>query len=303
MVKRSRRYGWGTKTRKIEKEVNRLLSIYGGMSTRQIYYKLVSAQVISNTRSDYNDYNRILVALRRQGKIDPTKITDNTREIDHTITFSNPNSFLQTIKASLQVLSENYKIDYWDGQPYRVVIFSEKDALKSQFEPITRRYQVPLVVARGFGSDSQIVELKRIMGNKPFKVLMFNDHDPAGLCATDPNIKNSLNKRLRTYGLNLVGKPIRTALTLQQIQQYNLPSKPDAPTLEKLLKDKNALKYGITIVCELDALERKDLQRIIEGSIRKEIQDKKLFKSKIKQQRRERKQVKAYLKGISLNIP
>lgn len=298
-----RRYGYNEKTDLIEKTINDdLLPVYGKMRGRQIYYQLVTRNILSNTHSESNDFSQILCKLRRTGRVDPAMILDSSRRIDNVTTFMDPTDFLDCIQKGINIAVRKYQTDLWSGQPHKVIIILEKESLCSGFE-IAQKYQVPVVIAKGFGSDPQIYELKQIVGDQLVKVLMFSDHDPAGLCATDPNIKNSWGKRLRIYGVNVLGDPERIALTDAQIKDNTLPSNPDKATLEKLLKDTNGGKYGITKVCELDALEPQVLQKIIEDAIKAEIMWDKLWDLNVKQLEAERKILDAYLKTIVLKLP
>jgi hypothetical protein len=212
MVKHGgRKYGYNQKTNLIEKTINDdLLPVYGKMRGRQIYYKLVSRNILSNTHSESNDFSQILCKLRRTGKVDPAMILDASRRIDNVVTTSlDPTDFLDNIQGSINIAARQYQTDLWIGQPHKVIIILEKESLCSGFE-IAQKYQVPILIAKGFGSDSQIFQLKQIVGNQWVKVLMFSDHDPAGLCATDLrcisennylNITSIKEKRLRKMAL------------------------------------------------------------------------------------------------------
>ena len=61
--------------------VNSVLTQYEGTLTlRQVYYRLVAAFVIENTERAYKRLSATLTKARREGLVDPRRITDRLRQ-------------------------------------------------------------------------------------------------------------------------------------------------------------------------------------------------------------------------------
>ena len=60
--------------------VNRIIAGYAiPLTLRQVYYRLVVAGLIANTRSNYNQLSSQLVTARENDDIDDTRIVDRSR--------------------------------------------------------------------------------------------------------------------------------------------------------------------------------------------------------------------------------
>jgi hypothetical protein len=68
------------KTSKLIEMATETLRQHHPMSVRQVYYRLVSQQVIENTRSSYQSVSKTLVAARREGLIPWCQIEDRLRK-------------------------------------------------------------------------------------------------------------------------------------------------------------------------------------------------------------------------------
>ena len=90
-----------------------------------------------------------------------------------------------------------YPKSFWDGQQYFVQMLVEKIDLRSLFEPICRRYSIPIATAKGWAAIGQRKEMVRRFkmhenyGRIPV-LLYCGDFDPAGLRISD-FIKSNLD--------------------------------------------------------------------------------------------------------------
>ncbi len=155
---------------------------------------------------------------------------DMTRRFKGIIEASNPATLLVEIKK--EVLSflgglPSRTTDYWAGEKYYVMMCVEKGDLLSLFKPICDEYHVPIVSSKGWAPillRASIASLsQRAEGDGLTPVLlMFYDHDPAGIKITDTFRKN-LRDCERGMGWSPNGLIIkRFGLNKSDIDRYNL---------------------------------------------------------------------------------
>jgi len=236
----------GLQRKTLEKiaRINGLMKVYGTLTVRQVYYQLVSTG---------DNYRRVQYACqvgREQGLIDLDKIVDRSR----------PSYGLDVWSDFREVLgyySEHFKLDYWKDEPYRVEIWTEKDALSAVLNEVAEPYRVPVRVTRGFISTSKCHE----WADPTAKVLYFGDHDPSGLCM-DKSIEESIFTDFKDFK--------RVALTMDQVMAYKLPGIPIKEASEDGGGDSRspAYKEKFGDICwELDALPPDVLRRLVRESI------------------------------------
>jgi hypothetical protein len=294
-------------------EANILLSQYGKMTIRQIYYKLVVKGIIKNSRSSYNSYNKNMVDARRNGNIDPRQILDSTRYIaNKTHTSSKPQDFLNVVKIWLSNISDEYHSDLWKNQTRYLAIFVEKDALARIFEEVAKPYQVPVIVARGNGSDSQILDFidyikpKCQTAKKDVLIQVYSDLDPegdviAGDIISKKETEPQLDRRLHAYGFYNFSTS-REAIKIPQIKAYNLQK--NIPDMAKMARDTNSKAFnklhGNYDCYELDAFDTDDLKNLIDVNILKHT-DPLIWKRDSNLEDKSRKKIDKMLKKV--NIP
>lgn len=244
------------KSKELLAQVQKILSEYSEQLTlRQIYYQLVSRQVIQNKENEYRKTSRLCVLGRDDGLLPEDKFIDRLRQLDMPNAWIDLDAFMGTVRSS-------YKKDYWHLQPCYVEIWGEKDALRSTMS-IAKTYGVSLMVCRGHASRTTVYEAylryKEHKGKELF-LFYFGDHDPSGHA-----ISNSLFKRLATFGqeeLPITFKHI--ALNIEQVQKFNLPQDPAKAQDPNYRKFTQKYGYGVT---ELDALPPNILSEMVEASI------------------------------------
>lgn len=117
--------------------------------------------------------------------------------------------------------------DYWVGEKYYVMMCVEKGDLISLFKPVCDKYHVPLVSSKGWAPillRSHIADLcvKAEFNNLKPVMLLFYDHDPAGLKITRTFRKNLADCEGGT-GWNPRNLIIdRFGLNAEDIEQYKL---------------------------------------------------------------------------------
>jgi hypothetical protein len=123
---------------------------------------------------------------------------DVTRRFQGIIEASDPADCLRNIKDEASRMLENlpsYTTDYWIGEEYYVMMCVEKGDLLNLFKPICDEYHVPIVSSKGWAPIllrahiSSLSQRAEANGLTPV-LLLFYDHDPAGLKITDTFKKN-----------------------------------------------------------------------------------------------------------------
>jgi hypothetical protein len=197
------------KTSKLIEMAAETLRLHHPMTVRQIYYRLVSRQVIENTRSSCQSVSKALVAARREGLIPWRHIEDRLRKPRRVSLWSGLAAFAETAATA-------YRRNVWETRPVRVETWLEKDALSGIFEDALDHYGVTLNVGRGFDGWDSIHNAAERLGSEDV-ILYFGDFDPSG-----EDMVRSLRERLFDQGSN--PEIVKCAVTLGDIERYELPA-------------------------------------------------------------------------------
>ena len=246
------------------------------MTLRQLYYQLVSRDVIPNKQNEYAKISKLLKEGRMAGVVDWDAIEDRLR------TPYRP-YWVQDIKHAIDDTVWQYRLDRQKEQDVYIEVWVEKDALSNVLKRVTEEYHVYLMVNRGYGSitaihDAFIRFKKQMDKGKEVVLLYLGDHDPSGMDMIR-DIRERIIEMLEVKGYYDLFKVKPIALTMEQIKLYNPPKNPAKMT------DPRAKwyieKYGYSS-WEVDALDPKTLNKLVSESIESEI-DLELFE-KMKQQ-------------------
>lgn len=238
------------KTISILEATREILSEYRPMTVRQIYYQLVSRQVIENNKSNYQAVSKALVDARKEEIIPWGWIEDRLRQPREVSMWNGLSDFSEAVKQS-------YRKNVWDTQSKYIEVWEEKDSLSGIFEDILEPYGITLNVGRGYDGWSSIRSAGMRYLSKDTTILYFGDFDPSG-----EDMVRSLEERLFSFGC----KPeiIKCALNWEDIETYHLPQNYTKPkdTRSKAFIE----KYG-NISVELDALPTTVLQTRLKKEI------------------------------------
>lgn len=135
--------GKHAKTLKLIETAKEILAELHPMTVRQVYYQLVSRQVIKNNRGQYQAVSNALVNARREGVIPWEWIEDRLRRPHHVSMWSGLSEFAETCRRA-------YRRDVWDTQPDYLEVWLEKDALSGIFEEVLNPYGATFNVGRGY---------------------------------------------------------------------------------------------------------------------------------------------------------
>jgi hypothetical protein len=244
--------GRHAKTEAMILEMLRVLAAHHPMTVRQVYYQLVSRQVIENSRSQYQAVSNALVEARKEGIVPWGWVEDRLRRPRHVSMWGDVANYAEAVRDS-------YRRDVWQTQPDYVEVWLEKDALSGIFEDALRGYGVTLNVGRGYDGWASICNAaQRYARREGVTVLYFGDFDPSG-----EDMVRSLRERLSFFECQ--PEVIKVALTQDDVTRYNLP--PDFTKATDTRRAGFVAKYG-DVAVELDALPLD----VLEERIREEVE-------------------------------
>lgn len=214
-----------------------------GVTLRQLFYRLVAAEVIPNTRNYYQTLSSYTAEARRQGTF--PDLIDRTRLIHRPQTFTTP-------AEAREWLANIYRRDRTEGQSERVYIGVEKNGMLELLRAWFWDYGMPIIALGGYSSQSFVDAIAEdiINDGRPSVFIYAGDFDPSG-----EDIQRDFVRRTGVFD-----HVQRIALTLDQVQEYDLP-----PALGKdtdTRAQRFVSKYGQLMQVELDALEPTTLRRL-----------------------------------------
>lgn len=236
------------------------------LSLRQLYYQLVSRNIVPNTEKSYKNVGGLVSDARMAGLIDWDMIKDRGREMIANPHWEDPVNFIE-------VVAHQYRFDLWADQPNYVEVMVEKQALEGVLQPVCRSLDIPFTANKGYSSSSAMYEaskrfLKRAEEDKALYVIYLGDHDPSGIDMSrdvldrlDLFLKVSLN-RLGNEDGGIEVK--RVALNMDQIETLNPPENPAKTTDSRATA---YIKRFGTSSWELDAIEPRQLAKLVTDAV------------------------------------
>jgi hypothetical protein len=231
-------------------EVVRELQDYWPLTLRQIYYRLVAAGHLENTRSKYNDLSALIKHMRLDEWLPWEVLEDRVRRVSAKRGWEDHIEFME---AHVEGFLEGYERCYVQDQNCYVEIWTEKDALSQVFEKVAYPYCIRAVTCRGYQSITFLDGFRRRAqaamerGQKPV-ILYFGDMDPSGWQMLEA-IKQTLEDDMDLWGVEYQ----RVALTPEQIMSYELPHDPQAVKIADKRYRNYVERFG-DLAVELDAL-------------------------------------------------
>lgn len=221
-------------------------------TVRQIFYALTVRGVIKKAEIEYQrTVVRLLGDMREAGTIPFEWIADNTRWMRKPSTFTG-------LESCLNSTSKFYRRDLWAAMPVYVEVWCEKDALAGVLMEETEVYDVPLMVARGYASITFLHTAAMAIKekNKPAYIYHFGDLDPSGVDAA-----RDIEAKLRRYASEAEIHFARPAVTREQVERWNLPTRPTKQS------DTRAKKFAHATSVELDAIPARQLRELVRECI------------------------------------
>jgi hypothetical protein len=231
---------------------------------RGVGYKLFALYLIASmSRSEMAKVYRLLLIARERGIIPWEYIVDETRAIERVATWDNPEDYAQCV-------AQSYRRDFWNQQPHRVQVWSEKGTVRGLLAPVLDRYAVGFNPVHGFNSGTNTHEVAEDHDGRPLIILYVGDIDPSGMYMSEED----LPKRFAKYKGHHVSVR-RIALTPRQTR--GLPSFPASDKGPKPGKKGDprykwfVKNYGDRC-WELDAMDPNALRKCVEREVKKLIE-------------------------------
>jgi hypothetical protein len=228
------------------------------ISVRGLFYRATShaPHLIDKSESGYNKIQRRVLLLRRAGRIPYAWIPDGTRYRLQPTTWD-------SVEQAIDATAASYRRNMWIDSPDLVEIWAEKDAIRGVLQPVTHKWDVPLLVARGYTSESFIhatAQEINASGKERAFIYQMGDHDPSGVGAWD-----DIQNKLRAFvddDIEMVFE--RLSVTPEQIEELGLPTRPTKKS------DTRAKKFAGESV-EVDAVETPVLRGLLEDAISRHV--------------------------------
>jgi hypothetical protein len=245
------------------------------VTVRQLYYRaeVEGLSGIDKTEGSYIKIQRQVLQLRREGRMPYGHIADATRWMRSPRTFD-------SVEAALQNTAQTYRKALWNDTSVNVEIWCEKDALAGVLYPVTGKYDVPLMVTRGFSSETFCFEAIAAYTDhdRPLIIYYLGDFDRSGRDAA-----NALQEKLERFASE-VGLEVefnQLAISDMDILDYDADTKEVEigvvigncvygrwlPTREHKRKCPADRQWPHAYACELDAIEPDDLRNMVRAAI------------------------------------
>ena len=242
------------KTLKRIEAINDILNEYSRqgyqMTIRQLYYQMVSRNIIPFHNSEYDKLITLISNGRNAGLIDWDHIVDRSRDSYQVPLFD-------SVSDALQQAADNYHIDLWEDMPTMPVIWYEKAGLAQIIGKVAAKYNLEHMSTRG---ESSLTWLHRVSQQQDVTILYLGDHDGHGV-----QISDGMSDKVKLYSDGAVTFK-RIGISLDQGEAIDAPKIP--------LKDVNNLsfdyrqRFGCDYGYEIDALNPRQLSQLIDDEVK-----------------------------------
>jgi hypothetical protein len=220
---------------------------------RGIGYKLFIARLISSMETnEMQRVYRLLKEARERGIIPWEWIVDETRSLERVSTWDDPEAYARCVARS-------YRRDFWNQQPHRVQVWSEKGTVRGVLAPVLDEYAVGFLPVHGFSSATVAHDIAEDDDGRPLIVVHVGDFDPSGLFMSEEDLRARFDK----YGGDHITIR-RIALTREQTR--GLPSFPATDKRKDPRYRWFRTNYGDRC-WELDAMDPGDLRDCVENAV------------------------------------
>jgi hypothetical protein len=245
--------GLGQRSLELIEAMYTLIEAAQPITGRGVGYKLFVEKLIeSMATGEMAKVYRLLKLARERGMIPWEWIVDETRAIERVSTWSNPASFALCVARS-------YRRDFWDQQPHRVQVWSEKGTIRGVLQPVLDEYAVGFLPVHGFSSATTAHDIAEDDDGRPLHVLYVGDFDPSGMFMSEED----LPARFAKYDGDHI-ELRRIALIREHVE--GLPSFP-ASDKRKDPRYRWFVENHGTQCWEIDAMDPNDLRDCVEREI------------------------------------
>ena len=219
-----------------------------GVTLRQLYYRLVAAELLVNNQGNYKQLSARTAKARREGWF--PALIDRGRVIHRPTAFASP-------QQAVRWLRDIYQRDRTEGQDVSLYVGVEKNALVEQLRSWFDPMGLPVIALGGYSSQTFVDQVRADVErrDRPAVLLYGGDFDPTG-----EDIDRDFAARTDCFA-----KVIRVALTAAQVESYDLP-----PAMGKATDSRARAfteRHGRLVQVELDALAPTDLRALYRAQI------------------------------------
>jgi hypothetical protein len=234
------------------------------LTVRQIYYQLIAHYGMKKTNGMYNSLCKHLVQERQKRNIDWTKIVDLTRKPIRQEWIAEDQtpeeSFEEDFKKFLKTV-RCYIVPQYTNQEYLIEVWVEHEGLMPLFERAIGDFGITIYPTKGRNSWSNAYaayeRLKDV--DREIVILHFSDADVYGENMTK-NIQEAFDYFYQDRGMKHRPKVEKVALTLQQVQDWNLPD----TQLEAIDPSKFIQLITMSVLQYIDLDKKEERDRLME---------------------------------------
>ncbi len=247
------------------------------VSLRQLFYRLVAAGSLENTRAAYGELSNQTTRARESGEF--PELLDATRTVYQPYSYTGIEDALDSVAAS-------YQLDHTTGQKHAIYLCVEKSTLVEQLKAWFGEYGVRIVAFRGYSSHSLKEQIRSDVkqDGRPPVFIYSGDYDPTGL-HIDQDFQDKLGYDVR-----------RVAINKAQVEEYDLVpavAKETDPRIARMRASE-----GDAMQVELEALDPTDLRRLYEAEFFKWF-NKKAYKAVLKQEDADRTKIRELVEKLN----
>lgn len=251
-IKRCRRTR--AQVEQLDQQILAVLAEDHPQSVRHVFYRMTDPRLPEPVEKSDRGYRHVqarCVELRRSGALPYGWISDASRRGYFTPTYANGADFITQ-------MASYYRADLWAEAEVHVEVWAESRSIAGVVQGDCEELAVSLYPCGGFSSITFAHDAATYINRavrKDVVILYVGDYDPAGVL-----IDRSLETELRTHLDSAIHMTFqRLAITEQQIEHYDLPTKP------RKEGDRRALHVQSTV--EAEAMPARDLRNLLRTSI------------------------------------
>jgi hypothetical protein len=155
---------------------------------RGVGYKLfIRGLIASMAKSEMQRVYRLLKEARERGQVPWEWIVDENRALERCVTWDDPAHYAECVARS-------YRRDFWNQQPVRVEVWSEKGTVRGVLAPILDHYAVGFRVMHGFSGATTIYDVAQDDDGRELIVLYVGDFDPSGMFMSEVDLPARLSR-------------------------------------------------------------------------------------------------------------
>lgn len=249
------------------------------VTLRQTFYRTISAGAIPNTTSAYKRLSSVIAQARRDGTF--PDLIDSTREVHRPPAYADVPDMLRRMPPS-------FRLDRTRGQQANLYVAAEKDTLRVQFTGWLEDYGIPVVIARGFSSQSYVQEVaEAVRADGRRSVLLYvGDLDASG-----EDIERDWLERTACWD-----RVERVALNMAQVRARGIPAAVGKRTDSRwpAFAARHGLDVRRPVQWEVEALPPDELRDLVMAAVHTHF-DRAVWRSVLADEEQQREQLDRFL--------